>query len=249
MLENAAGLPDGMVGVKATGKVTREDYEKVFVPLLDEARREGRRLRFLYELGENAGFTAGAAWEDARLGLASLRLFDGCAVVTDTSWIREATQLAGMLMPCPVRAFETSAREAAIAWLRTLPEAASISHHLDPARGIITIEVTEALRKQDFDDLAVVADAWIEAHGTLSGIVIHARRFPGWENLGSMARHFRFLRDHQRKIQRIALAADFAVPAVLQDLAEHFVKAEVKAFGYDQLDAARDWASGAAPQA
>jgi hypothetical protein len=125
----------------------------------------------------------------------------------------------------------------------------AISHHLDPARGIITIEVTAPLRTQDFDDLAVAADAWIEAHGTLNGIVIHARRFPGWENLGSMARHFRFLRDHQRKIQRIALAADFAVPGVLQELAEHFVKAEVKAFAYDQLDAARDWASGAAPQA
>lgn len=46
--------------------MTREDYEKVLEPLIDEARREGRRIRFLYQVGpEFAGFTPGAAWEDA----------------------------------------------------------------------------------------------------------------------------------------------------------------------------------------
>ena len=56
----------------------------MFVPLLDEARREGRRIRFLYQVGpEFEGFTPAAAWEDAKIGLHSVRLFDGCAVVTD----------------------------------------------------------------------------------------------------------------------------------------------------------------------
>ena len=103
MIEKLKDLPRGIDGVKAIGKISKEDYEQVFVPLLDEARREGRRIRFLYQLGpEFEGFTPGAAWEDAKIGLHFLRLFDGCAVVTDLVWIRELTRLAEFLMPCPV---------------------------------------------------------------------------------------------------------------------------------------------------
>jgi len=43
--------------------------------------------------------TPGAAWKDVTLGLRALGLFDGCAVVSDIGWVREASRLAGG--PCP----------------------------------------------------------------------------------------------------------------------------------------------------
>lgn len=115
-----------------------------------------------------------------------------------------------------------------------------------PEKGVIVVEVKGALHAEDFDALALTADAWIESHGSLHGIVIHARAFPGWENLGSFVRHVQFVRDHHRKIQRIALAADSKLTSVAPRIGEHFVKAEVKTFGYDQLDAAVAWAGGSA---
>ena len=51
MLERLKDLPPGIDGLRATGKITKEDYERIFEPLVDGARREDRRLRFLYELG------------------------------------------------------------------------------------------------------------------------------------------------------------------------------------------------------
>lgn len=39
MLEKLSGVPEGVVAVRAVGKVTREDYEKVLEPLIDQARR------------------------------------------------------------------------------------------------------------------------------------------------------------------------------------------------------------------
>jgi hypothetical protein len=45
VLEKLKNLPPGIDGVRAIGKLSKEDYEQVFVPLLDEARREGRRVR------------------------------------------------------------------------------------------------------------------------------------------------------------------------------------------------------------
>jgi hypothetical protein len=244
MLERLQDLPGGIDGVKAVGRVSREDYERVFEPLIDGARREGRRIRLLYQVGpEFEGFSAGAAWEDAKLGLASLRLFEGCAVVTDIGWIRESTRLAGFLMPCPVRVFGNSQREEAQAWLRSLPEGAAVTHRLLPDRGVLVVEVNQALRAQDFDALAATADQYIDAHGDLSGIVIHARSFPGWENLGGLIRHVRFVRDHHRRVRRAALASDSKVAGLAPKLAEHFVQAEVRRFGYDELDAAVAWAA------
>jgi hypothetical protein len=245
MLEKLNDLPRGIDGLKAVGKITREDYEKVVEPILDDARREGRRVRFLYQLGaEFEGFTPGAAWEDAKIGLRSLRLFDGCAIVSDVGWIRESARFFAFMMPCPVRVFENHARGKAIEWLDTLPETPAISQRLIAASGVIVVEVKSALRAPDFDALAVTADTWVEAHGDLQGIVIHAREFPGWENLSSLVRHMQFVRDHQRKVKRVALAVDSKLVSLLPRIAEHFVKAEVKTFGYDALDSAIAWARG-----
>ena len=253
MIEKLKDLPRGIDGVRAIGKISKEDYEQVFVPLLDEARREGRHIRFLYQLGpEFEGFTPGAAWEDAKIGLHFLRLFDGCAVVTDLAWIRELTRLAGFLMPCPVSVFANTEFAGAVGWLQSLPESAAISYRLLPA-GVIVVEVKQALRAQDFDSLAFTADAWIEAHGDLQALVIHTREFPGWENLASFLRHVRFIRDHHRKVKKVALASDTKLASLAPSIAEHFIQAEVKSFGYDELDAAIAWAErpatrSAAPQ-
>jgi SpoIIAA-like len=243
MLEALKNLPPGLSGLKAVGRVTKEDYEGVFVPLLDDARRDGRHLRFLYELGpELEGFTAGAAWEDAKVGLRALSLFEGCAIVSDADWISRMTRFFGFLMPCPVRVFRTADRDEAVRWLQGVPEGAGASHHVLSDLGVIVVEVTGALRAHDFDSLALTADAWIEAHGHLQGVVIRVRAFPGWENLGSLLRHLRFVRDHHRKVRHIALVSDVTLFGLAPRLAEHFVEAEVKTFGYEELDSAIAWA-------
>lgn len=244
MIEKLKNLPEGVDGVKAVGKVSREDYEQVMVPLFDQARREGRRLRFLYQLGpEFEGLTPSAAWEDAKIGLQSLRLFDGCAVVTDLSWLRETTRLMGFFMPCPVRVFPCHDFDKAASWLESLPEGAAVVHRLISESGVIVVEVKQALRSQDFDALASTADAWIEQHGALQGLVIHVRAFPGWENLASLLRHVQFVRGHHREVRRIAFAADTKLAGVAPVLAEVFTRAEVKNFSYDDLDIAIAWAS------
>ena len=244
MLERITTLPAGIDGIKAVGKVTQDDYKQTLAPLIDEARRVNRRVRLLYQLGpEFQGFTAGGIWEDASIGMRSLRLLDGLAVVTDVDWIRESVRLLTFFMPGPVRVFGNAAYGDAVAWLESMPGTSGVTQSLLSDKGVMVVEVMQALRARDFDELAVVADTWIEAHGHLQGLVIHARRFPGWENLGGLLRHVRFVRDHHRKIKRIAVAADGELATLAPRIGEHFVQAEVKGFGYDALDAAIAWAA------
>jgi SpoIIAA-like len=245
VLEILKGLPRGIDGVKALGRVSKEDYERVIEPLFEDARCEGRRIRFLYEFGPDFdGFTPGAAWEDFKMGLSHMRRFDGCAIVSDIGWIRESAKLFGFVMPCPVRVFGNQERAMAVEWLASLPQGAAVSHRILPEAGVMVVEIEQALRAQDFDSVAAAADGWIDAHGDLRGLVIQARTFPRWENLGSFFRHVRFVRDQTRRIPRVAFVTDSSLGNLTPRIAEHFVQTEVKHFAYDAINEAIQWARG-----
>ena len=244
MIEVLTDVPPEIVAVRASGTLTREEYDAVVVPLLEQARRDGRRLRCLCEVGADyRGLTPGAAWEDVTLGLRALRLFDGVAVVTDIGWIREVSRLAGFLMPCPVAVFDERDRTAAAAWLAVLPEGPDVWVRLLDERGVVVVDVAHPLRTADLDALATTVDGWLATHATLQGVVVHARGVPGWENLRALLRHLRFVRDHHRRVRRVALAADGVLADVAPAVARHFVRAELRHFGHDDLDAAIDWAA------
>ncbi len=243
MIDRLLDLPPGVEGLRARGTVTREDYERVLEPILDDAHSQGRRIRLLYHFGSDFdGFTAGAAWEDARLGLRHLRLFERCAIVTDVGWVRNASRLMGAMMLCPVKVFTEAEWQEALAWLTAPPAADGLTHRLLADSGVLVVEPHGALGREDFDALALAVDPWIEAHGELRGLVVHAREFPGWENPGSFFRHLRFVRDHHRRVRRVALCAGGALATLVPALAEHFVKADVRHFGYEELDTAIAWA-------
>jgi hypothetical protein len=252
MLERIPDVPDGIDAFRAVGKVTADDYELTVEPLLDEARRQDRRLRLLLQVGpEYEGFTAGAVrgkTETWRHHPTLLRMIDGYALVSDVRWLREWIQVAGFLLPFPMRVFGNDERDDALAWLGSLPEGPGVTHRLLPEQGVLVVEVTEPLRVQDFDALATTADSWLATHDTLPGVVLHARGFPGWENVGSLLRHVRFVRDHHRAVRRVAVAVDGPLADLMPRLADHFVRAELRRFRYDELEDAVGWAAGPGDQ-
>lgn len=68
MLELIPGLPDGVVGVSASGEVTSHDYESVLVSAMDGALASHDRIRVLYMLGPAfTGFSGGAMWQDSKV--------------------------------------------------------------------------------------------------------------------------------------------------------------------------------------
>ena len=99
----------------------------------------------------------------------------------------------------------------------------------------------EPLTAADFDAIAAAIDPIIEADGELDGLIIHTRDFPGWESFGDMLAHLRFVRDHHQRIEKVALVTDAGIATLAQKVAEHFVAAEVRQFGFEQLDAAVKW--------
>lgn len=118
-----------------------------------------------------------------------------------------------------------------------------LSVKIDDEKGIALFEPSGPLSESDFKSAVKTVDPWIEKHGKLKGLVIHAKSFPGWVSFGALSAHLVFIRNHHRKIGRVAFVTDTPVSAVAEKIARHFVKAEIKLFPYDSLDAAKAWAA------
>ena len=116
-----------------------------------------------------------------------------------------------------------------------------IEHNLDTEHSILYLRPKSALEQGDFEQLAKTVDPYIEKSGDLAGLIIEAPKFPGWENLGAMAAHIRFVRDHHKRIRKIGLVTDSAMGKVAQSLASHFVSAEIRHFSSGELEAAKQW--------
>jgi hypothetical protein len=112
---------------------------------------------------------------------------------------------------------------------------------LDRELSTLVVRPTSSLEKADFLELAELADPWIAETGGLAGLVIDAPSFPGWDGLGAMAAHFRFVQEHQRHVGRIALVTNSSLGNVAERLASHFVAAEIRHFPAGELAAAKAW--------
>ncbi len=110
----------------------------------------------------------------------------------------------------------------------------------DENRQIVTVEPDGALEASDFQRLDDVVDPIIATKGGLSGLLIHAKQFPGWQSFSDFLAHTRFLRDHLTKVSKVALVTD-SPAAELAQVVSRFVSTDVRHFHYDKLDDAVAW--------
>ena len=119
MIEIIPDMPDNVVAAKAHGKVTAEDYEKTFIPAIEENLKTHEKTRLLYQLGEDfSGYSLAAVLKDAKLGIKHFNGFEKVAVVTDVHWIADASSFFGAFIPCPVMVFTNKELPTAKAWIR-----------------------------------------------------------------------------------------------------------------------------------
>ena len=103
MIELIEGLPEPVVGLRANGRVTQEDYDQTVLPAVRAMLESRDRIRLLYVVGDDFdGYSLGAVWEDAKL-LGSLRSWERIAVVTDAGWIEHGVKAFGWMIPGEVR--------------------------------------------------------------------------------------------------------------------------------------------------
>jgi hypothetical protein len=116
MIEELDGMPAGVIGFEASGKLRAEDYRDVVLPALERAATTGE-VRFLIVMKDFDGMSGGALWQDLKVGLEHLRAWKRIALVTDIQWMSQLTNLFGWMTPGETRTFPTAERDAAVAWV------------------------------------------------------------------------------------------------------------------------------------
>lgn len=232
-----------MLGVEATGKVRADDYRKVLLPAIEERLSRFDRLRLLYVLGpEFEGFSGGAAWQDAMLGMKHFTAFERIAFVTDQVWLQSLVHAFGFVMPGEVETFEYDELDEARRWIEEPASRGSLEFELREDDVLLVLRPRDELERGDFERVAAAVDSWLEEHARLAGIVVVAPEFPGWDNFSALTAHLGFVRDHHNKVGRVALVTSSRFISMLPRLAGIFVAAEVRHFDVDAEGAALDWA-------
>jgi hypothetical protein len=114
-------MPAGVIGFRASGKVTDQDYEQVLLPALAPALEAGD-VRLLCVLDEGFSYAPGAMWADARAWLKNPTGWGRIAIVSDADWLENSIKAFGWMMPGKVRAFESDDVDDAKEWLLGLDD-------------------------------------------------------------------------------------------------------------------------------
>jgi hypothetical protein len=121
VIEPLDGMPDGTIGFRASGRVTREEYRDILLPPMRNAAERGD-VRMVFAIGPGfEKFELGALAEDTKsgitLGLGHPHAWKRTAVVTDVDWIAKALHMFSWLMPGEVRLYELDGLEDAKKWV------------------------------------------------------------------------------------------------------------------------------------
>ena len=116
-----------------------------------------------------------------------------------------------------------------------------ISLKINRGEGIVIIEPSGLLEISDFEQLTKEIDAYISDQGHVNGIIIHTKEFPGWESFGAFTHHMKFIKDHHKKVKKVAAVTDSKFMSIAPAIAKHFVSAEVKHFDYADMETAKKW--------
>lgn len=114
------GLPADVLAYELVGTLTSRDYEEILDPVVKDKLERHDKLKVLVVAGDGFdGATAGALWDDARLGLRHLTGFSKIALVSDVKWLRQASKLFGPMMPGQLHVFDLAQRDEAITWIKS----------------------------------------------------------------------------------------------------------------------------------
>ncbi len=109
-----------LLGIKASGRLTDQDYRDVYIPRVETLVREYGQLRLLFFMDDSfTGWELGAMWDDAKYGLKYKNNFEKLAVVGGAKWIEAGAKLFAHFMPGEVKTFPADQVAAAWEWLKS----------------------------------------------------------------------------------------------------------------------------------
>jgi hypothetical protein len=111
-------LPPHVIGVRATGEVSKDDYKNVLLPALERFSKAHGHIHFLMLLETTVkNFTIGALLEDAKLGLKNFTRWHKIAIVSNEKGVKKLSDIFSFAVPGESKGFSVAELEQAIQWV------------------------------------------------------------------------------------------------------------------------------------
>ncbi len=107
----------GILAYSIEGKVTSEQGQEIF-ERIEEAAKQGRKLRLYYELHGFPTAEAGVYLDKLKALGTILRTIERVAVIGDQRWLAVYTAIFDPITKADLRHFTTEEKDAAAAWVR-----------------------------------------------------------------------------------------------------------------------------------
>jgi len=118
MIEKLSNMPANMVGFRATGEVTREDFTDLVMPQVERLVAATGKLNYMLVLDTSPkAFTVSAWLQDILLGIKNLTKWNRAAIVTDSNSIQSFTTVFSILMPGEFKGFDKIDIDKAVEWV------------------------------------------------------------------------------------------------------------------------------------
>ena len=125
------------IAVRASGKLSHEDYQK-FIPELEKHVKEFGKVTLLFEFDNFTGWDLEAAKDDFKYGMKHLADFERIAMVGDKAWEHWMAFIAKpFLISGEVRYFNRENLQDAWDWLREKQEFEKAAEQLLPYKNIV----------------------------------------------------------------------------------------------------------------
>ena len=116
-----------------------------------------------------------------------------------------------------------------------------IPHTLLRDEGILLVSPREPFESADFQELAHEVDPFIAERGKLQGLMVIAKKFPGWRNFAGMKSHLKFVRDHRKQVKKVAAVTDSALLGMVPRVLAPFLGPKVRRFHESERESALAW--------
>ncbi|MGX9460203.1 STAS/SEC14 domain-containing protein [Shewanella sp. A14] len=137
MLQFIPVFDGNTIAIRASGQLTREDYQS-FLPQLEEQINQLDKVSLLFEFDNFSGWDFDAIKDDFNFGMKHIHDFDRIAMVGDKSWERWIAILAKpFLSSSEVRYFNRENLQDAWDWLREKQELEKSAEQLKPYNSIV----------------------------------------------------------------------------------------------------------------
>jgi hypothetical protein len=109
--------PENVIAYRAAGKIESADYKDVLTPAVEAMIAARGEVRIVYAIGPDfSGYSAGATWGDAKLGMSHVSKWKKVAMVSDHGWVGHVVALFGWMIPGEVRHYPDAELADAISW-------------------------------------------------------------------------------------------------------------------------------------